>query len=242
MAAPARSANASSSSKRKLAVAAAARVRRLAARVAGDERVDDGAAELLAQVERHVRQPERVAGLARGDHGLGRAAGALGVGPGRVEPEPQRDPDRLRPGPQQRDGAVDAAAHRDRDPARVGLGAEDLRERVRERVGGERLPGDGGGLEQRQAGERPLEPGRVGLDDPVAVDDEPHERELLAPRGISEDLDHAGQASGSSFCSWEAGRPFRGLARSGSAPADPDPAPRKLLHPADASLRRCEPG
>ena len=29
-----------------------------------DERRDDGAAELLAQVERHVRQPERVAGLA----------------------------------------------------------------------------------------------------------------------------------------------------------------------------------
>ena len=59
------------------AVAAAARVRRLAARVAPDERIDDRAAELLAQIERHVREPARVTRLARRDHRLGRAAGAL---------------------------------------------------------------------------------------------------------------------------------------------------------------------
>ena len=41
-----------------VAVAAPARVRRLAASVRRDEGVDDGAAELLAQVERHVREPE----------------------------------------------------------------------------------------------------------------------------------------------------------------------------------------
>src|SRR5213078_3414493 len=56
------------------AVAPDAGVRRLATLVAADERPDDGAAELLAQVERDVRQAEPVAGLARGDHGRRRAA------------------------------------------------------------------------------------------------------------------------------------------------------------------------
>ena len=79
----------------KAAVAARARVRRLAARVAADERLDDGAAEALPQVERDVREAERVAGLARGDHRLGRAAGPLRVRPVRVGPEPERDADRV---------------------------------------------------------------------------------------------------------------------------------------------------
>ena len=96
---------------------------------------------------------------------------ALGARAGRVEPEAQRDADRVRSGAQERDGAVDAAAHRDRDPARARAPArEDGRDRVRERVGGERLAGDGGRLEQRQADERALEARSVGLDDPVAVD------------------------------------------------------------------------
>src|SRR5439155_2932114 len=92
------------------AVAAGARIGRITARVALDEASDDGAAELLAQVERHVREPEAVARFARGDHGLRRAARALGARPVRVEPEPQRDPDRVRAGTEQRDGAVDPAA------------------------------------------------------------------------------------------------------------------------------------
>src|SRR5918911_1373802 len=79
-------------------VAARARVRRLAAGEGADERPDDGAAELLPQVEGDVRQPERVAGLARRDDRLGRAAGALGVGTVWVEPESERDADRARPG------------------------------------------------------------------------------------------------------------------------------------------------
>ena len=180
------------------AVAAPAGIRRLATCVPLHERLDDGGPELLAQVERHVRDAERMAGLTRGDHRLRRAAGALGVRPGGIEPEPQRDPDRLRPRPQQRDRAVDAAAHRDRDPARVGLGTEDLAERVRERVGGEGLTRDRGGLEQREPVERALEPGRVGGDDPVAVDREPHERELFAACGVSEHLEHVVQPSGGS--------------------------------------------
>src|SRR5262249_38650504 len=54
------------------AVAAQARVRRFAAGIATDERINDGAPEVLAQVERHVRHAERVTGLARSDHGLRR--------------------------------------------------------------------------------------------------------------------------------------------------------------------------
>src|SRR5581483_10797801 len=55
------------------AVAADARVRRVAARVAAHERLDDGAAERLPQVERHVRQAESVTRLPRRQDGGGRA-------------------------------------------------------------------------------------------------------------------------------------------------------------------------
>ena len=51
------------------AVAAHARIRGQALRVALDERPHDGGAELLAEVERDVRKPEPMARLARGDHG-----------------------------------------------------------------------------------------------------------------------------------------------------------------------------
>src|SRR5437868_11373960 len=70
------------------AVAANARVRRLTACVAVDERRDDGAAELLAQVERHVRNAEPVTRLPRRDDRLGRAARAFRARPRRIEPEP----------------------------------------------------------------------------------------------------------------------------------------------------------
>ena len=64
------------------------------------------------------------------------------------------------------------------------------RERVRERVDGERLAGHGGGLEQRQPGERPGQAGRVGLDDPVAVDDAGgRSAHSLAAGGVADDLD-----------------------------------------------------
>jgi hypothetical protein len=172
-------------------IAAHARVRRLAAGEGADEGADDGAAELLAQVEGEVRQPERMARLARGDDGLGRAAGALGVRSDRIEPEPERHADRLRPGAEEGDGAVDAAAHRDRHPPGRRRGAEDGPDRVRERVDGQRLAADRRRLEEREARERAFEPRRVRLDDPLAVDGEPDERELAVPRGVSEELDHA---------------------------------------------------
>ncbi len=59
------------------AVAARARVRRLAALVAANERLDDGAPELLAEVERHVRKAEAVASSAGRADRVGRAARAL---------------------------------------------------------------------------------------------------------------------------------------------------------------------
>ena len=131
------------------AVAADARVRRLAVGVAGDEGVHDGRAELAPEIERDMRQAEPVARLARGQDGLGRAAGTLGVGAGRVEPEPQRDANRVLPRPQERDGAVHAAAHRHGHALRRVRRGEDGPERVRERVHGEGLTADRGRLEQR---------------------------------------------------------------------------------------------
>ena len=112
------------------AVAADARVRRLAPRVAAHERADDGAPEPLAEVEREVRDPEPVAGLARRDDRRGRAAGSIGVRPARVDPEAQRDPDRLvagLAGAEERDCAVDPAAHRDGDPTVAPAGGRGLR-------------------------------------------------------------------------------------------------------------------
>ena len=131
------------------AVAPDARVRRLAARVAANERRHDCTPELLAQVERHVRQPERVAELPRRDDGRRRAARPLGVRPVGIEPEPERDADRVRAGAEKRDRAVDSAAHRDRHAPGRRRGAEDGRDRVRERVDGERLAADGRRPEQR---------------------------------------------------------------------------------------------
>src|SRR5438874_13281263 len=75
------------------AVAARAGIRRLAARVAAHERGHHRATELLPEIERHVGDTEPVTRLARRDHALGRAAGALGVRPARVEPEAQRHTD-----------------------------------------------------------------------------------------------------------------------------------------------------
>src|SRR5579885_355150 len=172
------------------AVAADARVRRLAARVAAHERLDDGAPERPAQVERDVRQPERVARLARREHRARRAARALRVRPARVEPEPQRHADRLRPGLEQRDRAVDAAAHADGHALGVGRRAERRAERVRERVDREHLAPDRRGLEQRQPAQVVREPVRVGVDDSLAVDAEPDVRPILAARRVTEQLAH----------------------------------------------------
>ncbi len=172
------------------AVAGDARIRRLAARVAAHERRHHCAPELFPEVERDMRQPQPVAGLACGDHRLGRAAGALRVRAVRVEPETKRHADGVRSRTEQRHRTVDAAAHRHRRPSGARLGAEDRSERRRERVDRERLAADGGRLEQRQSGQRALEPVGVRVDDRLAFDDEADRRPLAVPRRVSERLDH----------------------------------------------------
>ena len=61
-----------------------------------------------------------MAALPRPQHGRGRAAGALGVRRLLVDPEPQREADDVAAAgalAQQGDGGIDAARHRDGDPA-----------------------------------------------------------------------------------------------------------------------------
>ncbi len=171
------------------AVATRAGVRSRAGRVAGRERIDDGLAELLTEIERDVRQRERVTRRPRGGHGLGRAARSLGGRPLRVLPEAKRHAHGVRLRAQERDRAVHASAHRDRDPTGRGLGGEHLAERCGERLHGERFAAGRGSLEQRQPGERPLEPVAVRLDDAVAFDREPDRAPLARASRISEDVD-----------------------------------------------------
>src|SRR5204863_4582749 len=174
----------------KAAVAANARIRSLAAGVAAHERGHDRPAKLLAQIERHVWETERVASLARRDHGFRRATGTLRVRRRRIDPEPQRDPDRLRARAQERNGAVDTATHRHRDAAGIRLSPKHLTERVSEGVRDKRLARHRRRLKQGQAAERALEPVCVCVDDAVALDRQPNERYLAVARGIPKDLDH----------------------------------------------------
>ena len=173
------------------AVAARARVRRLAAGVAPDEGLDDRAPERVAEIERHVRKPTlrgtcaRAARTASGEQQARSTSGPSGsiqrrsVTP--TAPVPARE---------ERNRRVDAAAHRHRDPAGVGARADDRPEGVRERVHGQRLAADRGRLEQREPAQVVRQAVRVGVDDPVAVDPEPDERELRAARRVSDQLAH----------------------------------------------------
>ena len=108
------------------AVAAHARVGRAPGLESGHELLDHLVVEAGAQVEADVRHAHGVAGVPRGPHRPGRAAGALAVGRARVDPQPQGDPDRLEPGLdrlEQRDRRVHAAGHRHGHPA-LGEGSD----------------------------------------------------------------------------------------------------------------------
>ena len=142
------------------AVAADAGVGRLSPLVARDEGPDDGAAEALAQVERHVRRAELVTELPGGHDRGRRAAGAFPVGPGGIHPEAKGHTDRLASGVarlQERHGAVHASAHRDRHAVRARAGRDSGAERVVQRVERERLAGNRGGLEQSEAFDLPAQ-------------------------------------------------------------------------------------
>ena len=182
------------------AVAADAGIGRLAALVAPDERLDDRLQEVLAGVERHMREAALVAGSPGCEHRLRRTAGALDVRPFRVEPEPERDAHRLRAGAQQGHSAVDAAAHCDGHTVGIPARAEDRPERVRERVDHELVSADRRRFEQRQADERTVESVGVRADDAVAVDAEADEPPVGAARGISDDLDHAATVAPQKTC------------------------------------------
>ena len=97
------------------AVAANARIRRRPLGISGDKRLDHGQPERLAQVERHVRHPQRVARRPGCPHRVGRAAGAARIRRRGINPQPQRHADRVEPlldGLQEGHGAVDTPAHR----------------------------------------------------------------------------------------------------------------------------------
>src|SRR4029077_19765284 len=104
--------------------------------------------------------------------------------------------DRVLAGPQQRNRAIDAAAHRHGHTARPRLGAEALRERVGKRVPRELVTADGRGLEQAQPVERALETFGLRADDLLSLDGQTHKRPTPVACRISDDLDHQAQASG----------------------------------------------
>jgi hypothetical protein len=68
--------------------------------------------------------------------------------------------------------------------------AENGADRIRQRVGCERLSSDRGSLEQSQSNQIAVEPCCVSVDDPVTLKPESHESELGAARGIAEKLSH----------------------------------------------------
>ena len=131
-----------------------------------------------------------MAGLARGDHGVGRAARALGARAGRVEPEAQRDADRVRSGAEERDGAVDAAAHRDRDPARrrgraVKTGAIAFASASAASVS----PGTAAASSSERPTSGRSRPGASASTMRSSVDGQPHGGVVLAARGVSDQLE-----------------------------------------------------
>jgi len=153
----------------KCAVAANAGIRRLPRLVALGERLDDGSTELLAQVERDVRQTERMAGIASGGDCGRRAARSLGVRSRRVLPQAQGHADRVRGGAQKRHRAVHAAAHRDDGSTGRRRGDEHLSQGGCERFDRERFSRDRGRLEQRHSRDHAIEARCVSLDDDVST-------------------------------------------------------------------------
>src|SRR5438093_8446372 len=134
----------------KAAVAMDAWVGRLAAFVAAHERLDHGAAKLFAQVERHVWNTERMTCRACSKHRIGRAASTLGIGPVRIEPEPESDPDRVRQRLEQRNSTVNAATHRNRNAPNRPRRPKKRTDRTGQTVNRERLAIDRSSLEQGQ--------------------------------------------------------------------------------------------
>ena len=135
------------------AVAAYARVRCLASSVTPDERCYDRATELVPEVEREVREVKTMARIASRGDGRRRAAHSLGVGAAGIRPEPERDADGLEAfvaGPQERNCAVDTAAHGDGNTPLAGGCDRSRSEGVVQGLGSEPRRRHGCGFEHRK--------------------------------------------------------------------------------------------
>jgi hypothetical protein len=174
----------------KTAVAVDARIRRLTAFVAAHKRLNDRAAKLLAQVERHMGHTERVTGGACSKDGIRGAAGTFRIGPIGIKPKPQSDADRIGERLEQCDSRVDTPTHRNRNPSNRSRSPKGRPNRVSKRIDSERLPTNRSSLEQSQPNNRTIEPGSISLDNALAVKNEPHERKVSAPRRITNELNH----------------------------------------------------
>jgi len=129
------------------------------------------------------------------ENGIGRATGALRVGPIGIEPEPQRDADGVRQGLEQRNGAVDTAAHSNGNATGRTRSPKHRPDRIRERINSECLPTNGSSLEQSQPNKRTLQARSISLDDALTVERKAHERKVSTPSRISNELQHRTQAS-----------------------------------------------
>jgi hypothetical protein len=124
------------------------------------------------------------------ENSIGRATGALRVGPVRIKPEPQRDADRVRQGLEQRNGTVDTTTHRDGNPSDRPRSPKHRPDRVGKRINSECRPTHRSSLEQSQPNKRTLEPRSISLDDPFAVELEPNKSEFGTTRRITDELNH----------------------------------------------------
>ena len=188
--------NRSSSSKRKRAVAADARVRRLAARVARGERLDDGCRNCSRRSSVTCGIPSRwqvsrAAITAAGEQQTRSLAADVrdrsraGASRRRRPRPPRGAPPRCRPRRSSRPPSAPASA-RARIAGPIAFASAST---------ASVSPADRRRLEQRQPDEVALEPGRVGSDDPLPVDLEPDGGPVAAARRISEELGHRGQRS-----------------------------------------------
>ena len=220
-------------------VAAHARIRRLPRFVGVRERIDDRVLELLPQVERHVREPALVTRRPRRCDRGRRAARALGVGRSRILPEPERHPDRVRPGTDEGDGTVDPAAHRDGNAPGTRCRRERRAKCGRECLDRERIAADCGRLDERQAFERTVEARRIGSDDRLVVELQPDGGPCIATRRVSEDfVAHRTRLASDSRSDPVAKRPASGIFARPEAGASRFPVLRwakTMLHPADES-------
>ena len=92
---------------------------------------------------------------------------------------------------QQRDRAVDAAAHRDRDARGARSSSKHRTERRRQRLDDELLAVHGRSLEHRQPGEVFREPVRIRIDDAIPAHTKSHGGPVAVAGGVAEELGHA---------------------------------------------------